>query len=128
MRLVIDDYGYIYPKLAYLNKIVMTKKELGKIKDLSDFSGLISFAQRYFPGLKPKAETAEDFEKELWVIFFKIIEKILVSSPNMVQKFLKTYLIRFEIWNIRIAVIEILVKKEIGHQVFPFFKKPQQIL
>ena len=79
MRTVIDDYGYIYPKLSYLKGLIMDEEERKKISSFSDIPSLINYSQRYFPDLSPRDDTLIAFERNLWKTFFKIFVLIYIS-------------------------------------------------
>ncbi len=79
-----------------------TLKELREIGNIEDF---IEFIKPYYPELKIQNYTIEEIELELNRIFVKIVGKIMSFSPRNMRAFLKDYLLRFEIMNIKQIIL-----------------------
>lgn len=128
MRITINDYAYVYVKLAALKQIIMSADDLRKIKSLSDLDSLTIFAARFFPGFNPTDKTVAGFEKTLWGIYFQLIEKILVASPEPMQIFLKNTLVKHEIAVIKTIVYGEITKIPIDNLFAEMSFKPTEIL
>ena len=59
----------------------------------------------FYPDLKVKAKTIEDIELALYNNYIKMVGKIMLYSPQNMRVFLKNYLQKFEIMNIKQIII-----------------------
>jgi vacuolar-type H+-ATPase subunit C/Vma6 len=105
MQITVDDYSYVFVKIANLRNIVMTEKDLSRLANYQDIASLQAFAEKFFPGLKPSSNKVIDLERDLWEIYFKIIEKIISAAPLTIQNFIQIYLLKYEIRNIRVNLL-----------------------
>ena len=85
----------------------MEEEDFKKLESFSDLKSLAGFTSQFFPSFSIKGSGKDllEFERNLYNIFFKIIEKILIASPREMQNFLKSFLIPFEIQNLRMGII-----------------------
>ncbi len=128
MRVAVDEYSFVYVKLALLKSLLMTPEDIQKIKSFEDLDSLGNFTKRFFPNFLPKEHNIIEFERSLWKTYFDIFEKIIVSSPESIQIFLKSLLIRYEIWNIKQAVYGIIEKSSIDTILDQIYFKPEILL
>jgi vacuolar-type H+-ATPase subunit C/Vma6 len=108
MQVAVEDYEYVYIKLALLRNIVMQPQEIKRIRSYNDLQSLATYIANYFPGLNIKTQNTIDFERALWSVYFKIMGKIMASAPSSIQKFVHSILLKYEIWNIKVNVLGIL--------------------
>lgn len=121
MRIVVDHYAYVYVKITFLKMLNITDEKYKELEMISDENALIMELDKYFPGIsKIKEINLVNLERELFKIYFKFIEKILVNSPKNMQDFLISLLYRFEIWNVKTYLLGMIanidrnqIKKEI---------------
>ncbi len=81
-------------------------KYLDGIDSITDF---VDFVGKYYPGMNIKTLTEENIEKGLFHTFIKIIGKIMRFSPQNMRFFLKNYLMKFEIDNIKQIVLGTII-------------------
>jgi len=124
MRVAVDEYSFVYVKLALLKSLLMSPEDNQKIKTFDNLDSLGTFTKRFFPNFSPKENNILEFERSLWNTYFDIIEKIIVASPESIQIFLKSLLIRYEIWNIKQAVFGIIEKTSLEIILDQIFFKP----
>jgi V/A-type H+-transporting ATPase subunit C len=79
-----------------------TLSELIEIDEIEDF---IDFISPYYPDLDIEDYTIEKIEKQLQTIYVKIIGRILSYSPKNMRRFLKAYLLQYEITNIKQIIL-----------------------
>ena len=106
----------------------MSPEDNQKIKTFDNLDSLGTFTKRFFPNFSPKEHNIIEFERSLWDIYFDIVEKIIVASPESIQIFLKSLLIRYEIWNIKQAVYGIIEKVSLDIILDQIFFKPEILL
>jgi V/A-type H+/Na+-transporting ATPase subunit C len=128
MKINIDDYAYVYIKLALLKQLVMSSEEMEKINSFNDFETLSNFILRYFPNFSISEMNVSSIEQELWNVYFKIIEKIIMTSPEVIQTFLKSLLLKYEIWNIKVVLKGILVNLPLQDRNTKLYHIPSIIL
>lgn len=131
MRVVVPSYVYTLIKISALKAISISPAEyraLGRIKEVPE---LLMSLERFFPGISDlRGENLNliEIEKKLFQIYFKIYEKILISSPDMMQNFLKSLLVRFEIWNIKTYLMGMLANVDLDHIREEILIEPEKIL
>ncbi|MCF2141536.1 MAG: V-type ATPase subunit [Candidatus Lokiarchaeota archaeon] len=128
MCAMVDDYGYIFIKLVVLKSLLMSAQDRKKLESFRDLESLGSYIKRFFPRFNPEGLSISEFERNLWKTYMDIEEKILVSSPDSIKSFLKTLLVRYEIWNIKIAIHGVIEGLDIDQKIEHIFKKPSVIL
>jgi len=124
MRVAVDEYSFVYVKLALLKSLLMSPEDNQKIKTFDNLDSLGTFTKRFFPNFSPKEHNIIEFERSLWNIYFDIVEKIIVASPESIQIFLKSLLIRYEIWNIKQAVYGIVEESSVEDILDQIYFKP----
>ncbi|MHA1610629.1 MAG: V-type ATPase subunit [Promethearchaeota archaeon] len=128
MRTSIDDYGYVFIKLSVLKSLLMNNEDFKKLRAFTDLDSLASFTRRFFPNFSAADYKIIDFERSLWKTYINIEEKILLASPEPVRIFLKSMMVRYEIWNIKYAIHGIIEKQDLEEKYKHIFKKPSVIL
>ena len=105
MSIIVPSYSYTYIKIGYLKQIIMDEVTLNNLTDIQDIRQFTEFISRFYPGLDFKSYTIEDIEKALYHTYIKLIGKILFHSPLNMRIFLKNYLLKYEIANIKNIIL-----------------------
>ncbi|MFW9950121.1 MAG: V-type ATPase subunit [Candidatus Thorarchaeota archaeon] len=87
----------------------MDELTLKDLNDLVDIEDLISFILPYYPNLKISENKIEEIEKSLYDVFFRLIGKLINISPMNLRLFLKDYLLKYEIMNIKQIILSVIV-------------------
>ena len=93
----------------------MDEQSLQELKKLRNIKEIIDFIRPYYPDLNVSKFKIVEIEKALYHIYIKLIGKILLSSPMNMRNFLKFFLLKYEIMNIKQLIIGSIVglsKKE----------------
>ncbi len=98
-------YAYTYIKIIFLKQLIMDSGTLQKLKDITEIDEFIRFIEPFYPGLKIKDFSIEEIEKRLYYIYIKLIGKIILFSPINIRRFLKDYLLKYEIMNIKQIIL-----------------------
>ncbi len=132
MSVVVDSYPYTLIKIASLKSLIIPQEEFLKLQRISDIKKLMNALDKYYPGLSTSLKNGDpdiiDIEKELYMVFYSIFEKILAASPLQLQNFLRSLLYRYEIWNLKTLLAGMLAqmeKKEIEAEIV---MKPEELL
>ncbi len=128
MKVVLDDYGYVYVQLAAIKSLIMTEEELKKINSLNDLETLQHYITRFYPNFALQTFTLDEFERTLWNTFYDILGRILIASPQAIQSLLKSLLVRHEIWNIKEAVYAVIANIPFEERSTRVYTKPSFIL
>ena len=129
MKATLEEYAYIYVKLSSLRPLLMTPDELGaKLRSYKDLKSLKSYIQQFYPTFAPLEETVLEYEWALWDAYFRIIEKMIVMAPMAIQILVKTFLVKYEIWNLKIAIYAVLQKTGYETRYGLVYDRPSIIL
>lgn len=82
---------------------------LNNFDTLTDIEDLISLISPYYPNLKISEYKIEEIEKALYDVFFKLIGKLIYISPLNLRLFLKDYLLKYEIMNIKQIILGVIL-------------------
>ncbi|MFX1322838.1 MAG: V-type ATPase subunit [Promethearchaeota archaeon] len=88
---------------------MIDEKTLEKLKDFKEIEEFIGFIEPFYPDLKINEYSIEEIEKALYHIFFKLIGKIISFSPFNMRRFLKDYLLKYEIINIKQIILGLII-------------------
>ncbi len=94
----------------------MDEITLNKLEEINEIKQLIEFISIYYPGLNIRSYTIEEIEKELFHTYIKLIGKIILISPRTMRIFLKNYLIKYEIMNIKRVVLGTILGMSIAEK------------
>ena len=83
----------------------MDEITLKKLEDITNIEQLIEYSGRFYPGLTFDSYTIEEIEKALFHTYIKLIGRIIVNSPRTMRIFLKNYLTKYEIMNIKRIIL-----------------------
>jgi len=87
----------------------MDSEDLNKLESINNISEFINFIKPYYPDLKIDNFLIEEIEKELLNIYIKLIGRIISFSPDNMRYFLKDYLLKYEIMNIRQIILGTII-------------------
>ncbi|MFX0104224.1 MAG: V-type ATPase subunit [Candidatus Hodarchaeota archaeon] len=102
---IVPSYAFTLIKIGFLKQLIMDDITLDKLEDITDLKQFIEFISIFYPGLSFKSYTIEDIEKALFHTYIKLIGKILYISPKTMRIFLKNYLLKYEIMNIKRVIL-----------------------
>jgi len=93
----------------------MDEQSLQELKKLKNIQEIIDFIRPYYPDINISKFQIGEIERALYHIYIKLIGKIMLVSPISMRNFLKFYLLKYEIMNIKQLIIGSIVgltKKE----------------
>ena len=99
------SYAFTYIKIGFLKQLIMDDFTLQKLKQVTDIKQFIEFIRMYYPGLNFDTYTIEDIEVALNEMYIKLIGKIISYTPVNMKRFLRNYLIKYEIRNIKKVIL-----------------------
>ena len=79
----------------------MDDTTLLNLKEITDIKQFIESISIFYPGLTVKSYTIEEIEKALFHTYIKLIGRIINISPTSMRLFLRNYLMKYEIMNIK---------------------------
>jgi vacuolar-type H+-ATPase subunit C/Vma6 len=103
--IVVPSYAYTVIKIGFLKQLVMDEVMLQKLDEITDIREFVDFISRYYPGLNFNTYTIEEIEKALFHNYIKLIGKIIQYSPLNMRIFLRDYLMKYEITNIKRIIL-----------------------
>ncbi len=106
---IIPSYAYTYIKIDYLKPLIIDDDTLLKLKRIYDIDDFMESIRPYYPNLDFKENTIEDIEVALKNNYIKLIGKILHYSPQNMRIFLRNYLMKFEIQNLKQIIISLIL-------------------
>ncbi len=83
----------------------MNEETLQKLDEITEIREFVDFISRYYPGLNFNTYVIEDIEKALFHNYIKLIGKIIQYSPSNMRIFLRDYLMKYEIMNIKSVIL-----------------------
>lgn len=83
----------------------MDEITLQKLEDITEIKEFIEFISTYYPGLSFNTYTIEDIERAFFHTYIRLIGKIISNSPRNMRLFLKNYLMKYEIMNIKHVIL-----------------------
>lgn len=129
MRVVIPNYIYTMIKISSLKTLNITQEQYRDLQQIKDEHELLKNIEDFFPGIsKTKDVTIIGIEKALFSIYFKIFEKVLISSPTQMQIFLLSLLNRYEIWNIKTYIVGMLANLSLEEIQEEILFDPERIM
>ncbi len=79
---------------------------------MSSIDEVVEFLQPYYPNTSFKEKTISAIEKALYHSFFKLTGKILANSSKEVRAFLKNFLMKYEIYNLKEIILGTILGTE----------------
>lgn len=99
------SYAYTVIKIGFLKQLIMNEETLQKLDEITEIREFVDFISRYYPGLNFNTYVIEDIEKALFHNYIKLIGKIIQYSPSNMRIFLRDYLMKYEIMNIKSVIL-----------------------
>jgi vacuolar-type H+-ATPase subunit C/Vma6 len=87
----------------------MDENQIKKLKNYNNIEEFIEFIKPFYPDLNIKEYTIENIELALYDFFIKVNGKIISFSPLNMRNFLKDYLLKYEIMNIKQVILGFIV-------------------
>jgi len=83
----------------------MDEFTLQGLKQITEIKQLIEFIRMYYPGLNFDTFTIEDIEVALNETYIKLIGRIISYTPINMKRFLRNYLLKYEIRNVKNIIL-----------------------
>ncbi|MBD3229083.1 MAG: hypothetical protein GF329_12920 [Candidatus Lokiarchaeota archaeon] len=109
MSVIVPSYTYLYIRLISINQLIMKEDNIESLRKIKDINHFLEYIRLFYPGLNLKNRTIVEIQRDLNCIYTKIIGKILSISPINLQNFLKDYLLKYEIKNIKTLIINSII-------------------
>ena len=109
MMIPVPSYVYTYIKIGSLKQLIIDDNTLEELKRINEIEDFINFIEPFYPDLNIKEKTIEEIEKALFHFFFKLIGDLISISPLNMRRFLKDYLIKYEIMNIKQIILGMII-------------------
>ncbi|MFO8018846.1 MAG: V-type ATPase subunit [Promethearchaeia archaeon] len=106
---MIPSYAYTYIKIGFLKKLIMDQDSLNRLEELDEIEKFVEFVTPFYPDFSIDEYTIEQIEGELYNSYINVVGQIIVYSPDTMRSLLKRYLLKFEIRNIKQAVIDTIL-------------------
>lgn len=87
----------------------MDETSLLKLRKIRDGQEFIDFIKPFYPTLEIKDLIIEELERAVYNAYIKIIGKLMHVSPPNMRNFLRTYLYKYEILNIKEIILGSIV-------------------
>jgi len=94
----------------------MDEITLERLEDIDKIEQLIEYIERFYPGLTIESYTIETIERALFHTYIKLIGRIIMNSPRTMRLFLKNYLTKYEIMNIKQIVLGTILRLNINEK------------
>ncbi|MEJ2252059.1 MAG: V-type ATPase subunit, partial [Candidatus Lokiarchaeota archaeon] len=105
MSIMVPSYAYTYIKIGFLKELIMEEEELKQLDSIMNIEDLINQITPFFPDIKINEYTIEEIEKSLFHVYIKLLGRILSVSPENMRDFLRNYLLKYEIINIKQIIL-----------------------
>jgi vacuolar-type H+-ATPase subunit C/Vma6 len=103
--IIVPSYAFTLIKISFLKQLIMDDNTLQKLEEVTDIKQFIEIISIFYPGLAAKSYKIEELEKALFHTYIKLIGKILLISPKTMRLFLRSYLMKYEIMNIKRVIL-----------------------
>lgn len=87
----------------------MDKNALNNLKKIYNVNALIEFIKKYYPGLDVKNLSMVEIEIAITNYYIKLIGQIMYYSPDNMNLFLRSYLLTYEIMNVKRIILSSIV-------------------
>ncbi len=109
MSIIIPSYAYTFIKIDYLKNLIIDDDTLRRLKTIYDIETFIESIKLFYPNIEIKDYTIEEIEGALFNNYIQLIGKIQQFSPLNMRNFLRNYLMKFEIQNIKQVIISLII-------------------
>ncbi len=97
----VPSYAFTLIKISSLKQLIMDDNTIQKLEEIIDIRQFIEFISIFYPGFTVKSYTFEEIEKSLFHTYIKLIGRIIYISPKTMRLFLRNYLMKYEIINVK---------------------------
>lgn len=87
----------------------MDQDSIQHLKEIKDIDNFIEFITPFYPNFSVQEMTIEEIEGALFNSYINLVGQVIVYSPETMRSFLKKYLLKFEIRNIKQAIIDTIL-------------------
>ncbi|MHA1688712.1 MAG: V-type ATPase subunit [Promethearchaeota archaeon] len=101
--------------MDFLKLLLLDEASLSRLRQLDNIEEIINFLKPYYSELEIKKLDIVEIEKALFSTYIRLIGKIMIYSPENMRYFLRNFLLKYEIYNIKQVIIGIIIgmsKKE----------------
>lgn len=112
MGIIVPAYEYTLIKINALKDLIMSEKDLDKLSEFKDIEQFFSYISPFFPIFEPSEYDLEVIEKKINMSYVKMIGLMMMHSPRNMREFLKDYLLKYEIINIKTIIKGILIGQD----------------
>ncbi|MFX1388845.1 MAG: V-type ATPase subunit [Promethearchaeota archaeon] len=102
---IVPSYAYTLIKISFLKQLIMEDNTLLKLQEITEIKQFIEFINIFYPGFTVESPTFENIEKALFHTYIKLIGKVIYISPETMRLFLRSYLMKYEIMNIKRIIL-----------------------
>ncbi|UCD02007.1 MAG: V-type ATPase subunit [Promethearchaeota archaeon] len=102
---IVPSYAYTLIKITFLKQLIMDEIAIQKLEDITEIKQFIESIGVFYPGLVIESYKIEDIEKALFHTYIKLIGRIIYISPETMRLFLRNYLMKYEIMNIKRIIL-----------------------
>ena len=102
---IVPSYSYTYIKIGFLKQLIMDEITLKKLEEIDEIKQFTEFISKFYPGINITSYTIEEIERALFHTYIKLIGRIIYISPRNMRIFLKNFLIKYEIMNIKRVIL-----------------------
>lgn len=134
MSTIVPSYAYTYIKIAFLRRLIVDDISLQNFNKAKNINKVLETINPFYPDLNIKTITIENIELALYHNYIKMVGKIMLYSPPNMRLFLKNYLLKFEIINIKQIIITSILgielkkkRKKVNFQVEEYLNNTEFI-
>ena len=109
LSIIIPSYAYTFIKIDFLKNLIIDDDTLRSFKTIYNIENFIETIKPYYPNIEIKDYTIEEIEGALINNYIKLIGKIMQFSPLNMRRFLRNYLMKFEIQNLKQIIISLII-------------------
>ncbi|MBY9020044.1 MAG: V-type ATPase subunit [Candidatus Lokiarchaeota archaeon] len=107
--MIIPSYAYTFIKIDFLKHLIIDNDTLRRFKTIYTIENFMENLKPYYPNLEIKEFTIENIERALLNHYIRLVGKILHFSPQNMRNFLKSYLLKYEIQNLKQIIIGLIL-------------------
>ena len=102
---IVPAYSFTLIKIDFLKQLIMDEITLNKLKEIKHIQEFVEFIGFYYPEMIIRAHTIEEIERALFHTYIKIIGRIISYSPLSMRTFLKNFLLKYEVMNVKRIIL-----------------------
>ncbi|MHA1725954.1 MAG: V-type ATPase subunit [Promethearchaeota archaeon] len=95
--------------MDFLKLLLLDEASLSRLRQLDNIEEIINFLKPYYSELEIKKLDIVEIEKALFSTYIRLIGKIMIYSPENMRYFLRNFLLKYEIYNIKQVIIGIII-------------------